>query len=170
LESQHRVLPCRSIDLSPGQIGHAQAADQLHWAVGTVKTRLDQARRILRTRLARRGAVLAAALLASDPFTMAVPAALLDGTCRAALPFAAGNTIADGAASAQALTLATGVLRTMWLGKLKTIMAALLAVTIVAWAGKLAYRGLAVEAPAQDVKKPDKPKPDKDAILGTWQV
>jgi RNA polymerase sigma factor (sigma-70 family) len=142
-----------------------EAARQLQWPVGTVKTRLNKAREMLRTRLARRGVALTAGLLAANTLTAAVPAAVLEGTFQAALPFAAGNAIVGGAASAQALTLSTGVLRTMSLAKLKTVAAMVLAV--VAGAGGLAYHGLAVEPPA---KKADKPKEDKDAILGTWKV
>src|SRR5262249_1493609 len=147
-----------------------EAADQLQWPVGTVKTRLDKAREMLRTRLARRGVALTAASLAANTLTAAVPATLLDGTFQAALPFAAGNAIAGGAASAQALTLSTGVLRTMLLGKVKSVAAAVLAVAVVAGAGGLAYRGLAVERPAKGDKQADKPKEDKEAILGTWKV
>jgi RNA polymerase sigma factor (sigma-70 family) len=147
-----------------------EAADQLRWPVGTVKTRLSKAREMLRTRLARRGVALTTGLLASNTLTAGAPAGLLDRTFQAGLQFAAGKTITGGAASSQALTLSTGVLRTMLLAKLKTVATGLLAVAIVAGAGGLAYYGLAVEPPAKDDKKADKPKKDKDAILGTWQV
>jgi uncharacterized protein (TIGR03067 family) len=147
-----------------------EAAGQLQWPVGTVKTRLVKAREMLRTRLTRRGVALTAGFLAANTLTAAVPAPLLDGTFQAALTFAAGNAIARGAASAQALTLSTGVLRVMLLGKLKTVAAAVLAVSIAAGAGGFAYRGLAVEPPAKGDKKTDKPKEDKDAIQGTWMV
>jgi RNA polymerase sigma factor (sigma-70 family) len=147
-----------------------EAADELRWPVGTVKTRLSKAREILRKRLVRRGVALTAGLLVANTLTAGAPAALLDRTIQAALPFAAGKAIAGGAASAQALILSKGVLRAMLLGKLKTIAAAVLAVAVVAGAGGLAYYGLAVEPPAKDDKKADKPKEDKDAILGTWKV
>jgi uncharacterized protein (TIGR03067 family) len=58
----------------------------------------------------------------------------------------------------------------MLLGKLKTIAAAVLAVAVVAGVGGLAYRGLAVDLPARDDKKPDKPKKDEDAIQGSRKV
>jgi uncharacterized protein (TIGR03067 family) len=146
-----------------------EAADQLRWPVGTVKTRLNKARAMLRERLARRGVALSSGLLATVSVSAAVPAPLLEGTCRAALPFAAGKVIVGGATSAQALALSTGVLRTMLLGKLKLVAAALLAVAL-AGVGGIAYYGLAVEPPAKDDKKAERPKADQDAILGTWKV
>jgi RNA polymerase sigma factor (sigma-70 family) len=149
---------------------NAEAADQLRWPVGTVKTRLDKARELLRTRLARRGVALTATLLAANLLPAAVPAAVFGGTFQSALSFAAGNAIAGGAASAQALTLAMGVLRTMMLAKVKTIVAAVLAVIVATGVGGLSYRGLALEPAAVDGKKGGKAKEDKDAILGEWNV
>lgn len=52
----------------------------------------------------------------------------------------------------------------------KTVATAVLAVAIVAGAGGVAYHGQAVEPPAKDGQHTDKPRKDKDAILGTWQV
>src|SRR5262249_26165468 len=141
-----------------------------HWPVGTVKTRLDRARALLRARLARRGVALPAGLLLAGSLPAAVPASLLDGTFRAALEFAAGNAGAVGAASTQSLALATGVLRAMLLTKLKTLAAGVLAVVVIAGIGGLAYHGLAADPPAQDDKQAAQSKADKDAILGTWVV
>jgi RNA polymerase sigma factor (sigma-70 family) len=146
-----------------------EAATHLRWPVGTVKTRLHKARALLRGRLARRGVALTAGLLAANLLTAAAPAALLDATFQAALSFAAGGAVVGGA-STPALALTKGVLQTMWLSKLKLVAAAALAVAVVAWAGGLAYRGLAADPPAKDDKKADKPKEDKEAILGTWKV
>jgi uncharacterized protein (TIGR03067 family) len=58
----------------------------------------------------------------------------------------------------------------MLLRKLKTVAAAVLAVVAGAGAGSLAYQGLADEPPAKDGKQTDKPKRDREAILGTWEV
>ena len=149
---------------------NAEAADQLHWPVGTVKSRLNRARELLHKRLARRGVVLTAGLLAAHTLTAPAPAALLEGTFRAALLFAAGDAAVGGAASAGALALTKGVLQTMFLSKLKLFAAAVLVVAVVAGAGGLAYHGRAVEPQAKDDKKADKPKEDKDSILGTWRA
>ncbi|HKB03941.1 MAG TPA: RNA polymerase sigma factor, partial [Gemmataceae bacterium] len=48
-----------------------EAAGRLRWPVGTVKTRPDKAREVLRTRLARRGIALTAGLLTASPLSAA---------------------------------------------------------------------------------------------------
>jgi RNA polymerase sigma factor (sigma-70 family) len=147
-----------------------EAARLLQWPIGTVKIRLSRARELLRSRLALRGVALSAGLLTANAMTAPASAALLQGTFQAALSFAAGSAVVGGAASAQALALTKGELQTMFLSKLKLVAAAVLSVAVVAGAGGLAYHGLAVEPQAKDEKKADKPKDDKEAILGTWRV
>jgi RNA polymerase sigma factor (sigma-70 family) len=86
-----------------------EAARRLGWAAGLLKSRLEQARELLRSRLARRGLALSAALwtaLLAEPAS-AVPAALADIAVQAA---ALAGTAA-GPASARAVALAEGVLQ-----------------------------------------------------------
>src|SRR5262249_11300885 len=141
-----------------------EAARELNCPATTLKGRLSMAREMLRTRLARRGVTLAAGLLAANTLTAQAPAALLDGTFQAASSFAAGGAVAGGA-SARALALTQGVLRTMLLSKLKVVVAVILSVAVVAGVGGLAYHGRAVDPQAKD-----KPQEDAEAILGTWEV
>jgi RNA polymerase sigma-70 factor (ECF subfamily) len=147
-----------------------EAARQLQWPVGTVKIRLGRARELLRSRLSRRGVALSVGLLAANTLTVQAPAALVQETFQAALAFAAGGAAVGGAASVQAFALTKGVLKTMFLSKLKFVAAAVLSVAVVAGAGGLAYHGLAIGSPAKEDKKTDKPTDDKKTILGTWKA
>jgi RNA polymerase sigma factor (sigma-70 family) len=143
-----------------------EAACHLNWPVGTVKGRLNRARALLRRRLARRGVGLTAGLLAGSKLTAKTSSALLQETFQAALSFTVGNAVVGGATSASALALTKGVLQTMLLSKMKLIATAILSVAFILGGGSLAYYCFAVDAPAKD----DKPKGDKDAILGTWKA
>jgi len=105
-----------------------EAADQLNWPVGTVKTRLSQGRDVLRDRLSRRGVVipfglLGAALLAETQATAALPASLVAATVRAAALASAGQAAAVAGVSAQVATLADQAVATLFVGKLKTLAA-----------------------------------------------
>lgn len=130
---------------------NAEAAHELGWPTGTVKIRLARARDLLRERLTRRGLTLSSALLASalaEQAGAAVPATLLESTTQAAAMFAAGNTLAIGAASMRAVGMAQGALRAMRISKLKTLIALFLAIGLAgAGSGVLLSQG-----PKQDPK------------------
>jgi RNA polymerase sigma-70 factor (ECF subfamily) len=101
---------------------HSEASRELGRPVGTVKACLARARNLLRTRLARRGLTLPAGglatLLAATSESKAVPATLFQVTLQAALWFVAGRATGTSVASAQALLLAKGALKTMAVSRL----------------------------------------------------
>jgi len=117
---------------------HEEAAQALQWPLGTVKGRLSRARNLLKDRLLRRGvgapALAVGVALGRDARAIVSPV-LLDSTVRAALNVAAGKVLVAGAASAVAVGLAQGVMRTMFWHTMKWTSAALVALSLVGGAG-----------------------------------
>ncbi len=133
--------------------GYDEAARQLGCPKGTLSTRLTRARMLLRTRLARRGFAVSAALLAGElSARAAVPDILMQTTLRAGQWSAAGSRIAGF--SAQAVALAQGVIHTMFLTRLKLTAGVLLLLSLIgSGAGVLGHRALAANAPDQTEAK-----------------
>jgi len=121
---------------------------------GTVASRLARARERLRTRLARRGLVLAAGLAAvSQAGAAPRPVSLISTLVRAAVHSTAAGAAADGAVSLKVVTLTEEVLRAMFFQKLKTVTFVLVAVAGVLLAGG----GLAVHLRAGARPEPAEP-------------
>ncbi len=143
---------------------HAEAALELGCPKGTVSVRLQRGRELLRGRLTRRGLALSAAslalLAAGRTASAAVPGALLHGTLKAALLFAAGKAVA-GAASVRAVAWTQGVLRAMILSKLKLLAAVVLTAATATGAGFLLSRTTA--SPPQPQADPPAVKQTEDA-------
>ncbi|HEY8504770.1 MAG TPA: RNA polymerase sigma factor [Gemmataceae bacterium] len=110
-----------------------EAAREIGCPVGTVVSRLARARERLRRRLARSGVTLSAAPLAlalPGELSACVPAALAQAAARSAVLVAAGQA-AGAAASVQVASLTEGVLNAMFLSKVKTFAAVLLAASLI---------------------------------------
>jgi RNA polymerase sigma factor (sigma-70 family) len=129
------------------------AARALGWPEGTLSSRLQRARELLRGRLARRGLPLSAGVL---------PLALFEGTASAAVPPVLVTSTIHAAWSGvgavlpgPAVALAEGVIQSMFVGKLKTIGAALVAVAALGGSAALVGHssgmgGSALAAPSPD--------------------
>src|SRR5262245_23074514 len=152
-----------------------EAARELGCPEGTVAGRLARARGMLAKRLVRHGLVLSggslAAALVQEAASACVPTAVLSSTIKAASLFAAGPAAAPGGSSAAVAALTEGVLQSMWLTKLKTAVALLLAVLVLG-AG-LGTASLLSRAPAPK-RPPDRSKEKDakkvlDALQGDWR-
>lgn len=115
-----------------------EAARALGWPEGTLVTRLNRAKDIIRKKAAARGLKISAAavaLILSEQLAPAstVPAALLASTAKAAAAHAAGNAGAAAMLSDEARSLLAESSRLLWIGKAK--VAALVALTLVVTAG-----------------------------------
>jgi RNA polymerase sigma factor (sigma-70 family) len=135
---------------------HEEAAARLGWPVGTVKTRVRQAKDRLRTRLTRRGfaptlGAILAAMTARE--ASALPVSLVRATAKAALRYASGKAMTAGASSASVATLVRWGIGSLLMSRIKVIA------LIVGSLGALAI-GTAGHA-GQDPVKQEKAEPVK---------
>jgi RNA polymerase sigma factor (sigma-70 family) len=144
-----------------------EAAQQLGWSLATLKRRLEQGRELLRTRLARRGLELSAALVAVELTGDDLPAALVETVSASATAFASGKA----AASVEAAALATRGLRDLAAAKLKVGLALLLAVgTIGTGAGLLVTTTPERTAPGLAVRAGQLPERSTAAQAGNTEA
>jgi RNA polymerase sigma factor (sigma-70 family) len=112
-----------------------EAARQLGAAEGTVASRLVRARMMLRKRLARRGVLLSggalAAVLSQSVASASVPTSAVSSAVKVLTLSAAGKA-AQGLISAKVATLTEGVLKLMFLTKLRAVTVVLLTAGMIA--------------------------------------
>jgi RND family efflux transporter MFP subunit len=126
-----------------------EAARLLGCPPGTVSSRLTRARESLRRRLTRRGlapAGVVGAALAGEALAAPLPDALVGPTLKAALLFSTGEP-ACGPSSARAAAHAEGVLRAMFLTRLKLTALLVLAAGFLAAGGIATHHALKAAAP-----------------------
>ena len=108
-------------------------AGQLKIPEGTLSSRLAKGRELLARRLTRHGAALSAggmaSVLAEQAVTAALVPELVTSTVQAAALAAAGSSAA-GVVSANVVALSQGVMKTMFLDKLKVIFVMVLGVVL----------------------------------------
>jgi RNA polymerase sigma factor (sigma-70 family) len=141
--------------------GRKEVARRLQVPEGTLSSRLATARKMLARRLTRRGCVLSAGglagLLGQHAASACVPLTLVHSTTRAAMVVAEKAALA-GAVSAPVAALTTGVLKAMFLSKLKIATVLLVALGVVG-AGAFTYAALAGEQ--EPAKKESAPKAEQ---------
>jgi RNA polymerase sigma factor (sigma-70 family) len=173
-----------------------EVARQLGLPEGTVGSRLARARTMLAKRLARHGLAVSggalAAVLAPNVALAGVPDSVVSATIEAASLFAAGPATAAGAVSAKVAALAEGVVKTMFLTKLKIATTILVAIALASAIGGGSFTALQAtptdrsvpvrtgqnKEKATDKERPDlsqaqiRPelKTDKEKLQGTWKL
>ena len=104
-------------------LSHEEAASQLCWPVGTVRSRLARGRAQLRSRLMRRGLapsiVCVEKALHAEAARGAIPPALATATARAALHYGSVRAAAAGVTSTSVAFLVEGAMNAMFLAKMK---------------------------------------------------
>lgn len=141
-----------------------EAAQQLGWPAGTVKSRLSRGRDLLRQRLSQRGLALSAPALASMlacDAAAAVPAPLAASAIKAAQLVAAGQAV--GGLTGPAAALAQGALRAMWISKAQKVAAVVLLGLLAA--GWLTYYTMAADPAAAANKEIVLPKDPRAVVL-----
>jgi RNA polymerase sigma factor (sigma-70 family) len=161
-------LPILLCDLEGKTI--KEATQQLGWPQGTLAGRLARGRKLLAKRLANRGVVLSAGLLAAvvsqNAASAAVPTSRLNSTVKAAALIAAGQTTVAGVVPVKVALLTEGVMKAMLLTKLKATVTVLLVLGIVTFGGVVltpdGWGGsqLMANQPDSDAKKQPNPKND----------
>jgi RNA polymerase sigma factor (sigma-70 family) len=152
-----------------------EAARELGCAEGTVASRLARGRTLLADRLLRRGVSLSAAALAAalarESAKAGVPNGLVSATIRAAGRVLAGQAVAT-VVSTRVASVTEGVLKTMFLTRLKIATTVLLVVTAGLGTAGLLYQLRAAEPAAQapGARDPDGAKPGDDAFAVTGKV
>ena len=135
-----------------------EAARHLGWSLGTFRRRLEQGRALLRQRLERRGlplsAIFATVLGTEEAARGTVPLALTQSAVQTAMQTALGKAVPAALISSRSTALAEGVLKGMWVFKMKVALAPVLVVGIAGAGAGLALQQAAAPKPA-DQKQPE---------------
>jgi WD40 repeat protein len=146
-----------------------EAARQLGLPEGTVGSRLARARAMLAKRLTQRGVALSggvlAAVLCEEVASAGVPPAVVSSTIKAASTYAAGQAAGMSAIPAKVLGLTEGVLRAMFLPKLKGVMAVMLVVAMIGFGAALVCYGAAAGQQNED-KRANEVAPQREEAKG----
>lgn len=139
-----------------------EAAQQLHLPEGTLSSRLARGRRLLATRLKRQGLTLSGGALASiltlQSAAASIPSALVQAVTQSGAQLLLGQAPAAFAFSRSVLALTEGVMKTMLIGKLKSLTVLLIACSALTVGGLWLWEASAAQiGPAPVRNAPAKP-------------
>jgi RNA polymerase sigma factor (sigma-70 family) len=134
-----------------------EAARQLGVPAGTLAARLARGRVLLAKRIARRGPAVSggalAALLAQKAAAGCAPTSLVNSTIKAAGVFAAWQVGGAGGISVRVAALTEGVLKAMFIPRLKLVVGLVLLMSLLLSGGAVTYHALGA-GPADTKKLP----------------
>jgi RNA polymerase sigma factor (sigma-70 family) len=135
-----------------------EVSRQLGLPEGTVASRLARARTMLAKRLSRHGLAVSggtlSAVLCQNAVSACVPISAMSSTIKTVALVAAGNAVTGGVISAKVAALAEGVVKSMFLNKLKTLTTVLFVVLGAVTFGAGLYAHLPAAQQGPDAKSP----------------
>ncbi|MFT3883842.1 MAG: RNA polymerase sigma factor [Gemmatales bacterium] len=148
-----------------------EAAQQLGWPLGSVSGRLAQGKKLLQERLIRRGLTpsIVAGAFTVPHLEAQVPSLLIQATTLLATNILHQTSTVSTSA---AVSLAEGVMTSMFMNKLKYVAMALFVITLGlgtgawAWSGKVKPAAEQVQTPKQDLKTSSL----LEQIQGAWGI
>jgi uncharacterized protein (TIGR03067 family) len=180
---EHHRLPILLCDLEGKSI--KEAAQQLGWPQGSLAGRLARGRKLLANRLANRGVVLSAGSLAAvvsqNVASAGVPTSLISSTVKVATLIAETQATVPEVVPIKVAALTEGVMKSMFVTKIKRVLAVGMMVVALCWVGAM-YMTQAAEPPKegqrakrsgnvdQPAKEDQKAKSDEAQLRGSWKV
>ena len=162
-------------------VSRREAAQRLAIGEGTLSSRLARGRSKLAQHLKKRNIVLtsgAIALALPTLGTTAAPALVQNATVRTGLCYSLGKST-DSSVSGRIVELSEGVLKTMWLKKLKLLVLIALLVSATLFGAGISLFQASAQTKNRKDTMPDKPNNavvgqpkvnDQDRIQGTWRL